>query len=231
MFTQRFLVSALLLACGAIPASATLTTYSSLSTFTAGNTDQTFQNITFPSGNNGTTYTDPTTGVVFSDATSLVGIGTPAGWPAGSSLQASDCGSPTSCTTTLTITLPSAVTSVSLDLSLQNFNQFQVTASNTGTGCLTSSANCFTQNTQSSPTTPNFFGFRSDTPFTTFTVATEDFVSSITLDAMEIGTPTGGGGGGGPTDPPDTPEVATLLMIGSGLVMLRCGRRWMPRAR
>jgi hypothetical protein len=224
VFTQRFLVSALVLACGAIPASATLTTYSSLSAFTAGNTDQTFQNITFPSGNNGTTYTDPTTGVVFSDATSLIGIGTPSGWPAGSSLQATHCGSPGSCTTTLTITLPATVTSVAMDLGLSGFNAFQVTVSNGVDAPFSSNQE------QSSLSTPLFYGFASTSPFTTFTISTEDPVNDLLLDAMEIGTPTSGGSGGG-GDPPDTPEVATLLMIGSGLVMLRCGRRWMPRAR
>lgn len=220
MYTKRFLVFALLLACGAIPASATLVNYSTLADFTAGNTDQTFQNITFPSGSQGTTYTDSTTGVMFTDGTSLVGVPFPVGWPAGSSLQATNCGSPGSCTTTLTITLPSAVTSVALFAGPDNFQPFQISVSN-GVDPQFSS-----NQSQNPVTNPFFFGFRSDSPFTTFTIASEDNVSSVFLDSMEVGTPTGDAG-----PPPDTPEVATLLMIGSGLVMLRCGRRWMPRAR
>jgi hypothetical protein len=216
MYTKRLLVSALLLVCGAIPASATLVNYSTLSAFTAGNSDQTFQNITFPSGSEGTTFTDSTTGVVFSDITGLFGVATPAGWPVGSTLQANQCSSSGGCT--LTITLPSAVTSVSLFAGLSGFNAFQVTISN-GVDAPFS-----TNQEQSNLQTPLFYGFRSDSPFTMFTISTEDNVNSLFIDSMEVGTPTGDAG-----PPPDTPEVATLLMIGSGLVMLRCGRRWIPR--
>jgi hypothetical protein len=159
--------------------------------------------------------------ISFADVTGLVGVGSPAGWPTGSTLEANHCTSSAGCT--LTITLPSAVTSVSLFAGLSLFSPFQVTISN-GVDTPVS-----TNQEQGSLSTPIFYGFRSDSAFTTFTIATEDNVSNLFLDAMEIGTPTGSGGG--PTDPPDTPEVATLLMIGSGLVMLRCGRRWMPRAR
>ena len=49
----RILSAILVLACGAIPASASLTTYTTLSTFTAATLGQTFQSITFPSGNDG----------------------------------------------------------------------------------------------------------------------------------------------------------------------------------
>jgi len=225
VFTQRFLISALLLASGAIPASATLVSYSDLPTFTSATSGQTFQNITFPTGSDGTSYTDPTTLATFTDVTGLVGVASPTGWPTGSTLEANHCSSSSGCT--LTITLPAAVTSVSLDVGLQAFNEFQITVSNTGAGCSTSTANCFTQNLESSSTSPSFFGFQSDSPFTTFTIATEDNVSNLFIDSLEIGS----SGGSGPSDPPDTPEVATLLMIGSGLIMLRCGRRWMPRAR
>jgi hypothetical protein len=219
VFTQRFLVSALLLASGAIPASATLTTYTDLPTFTSATSGQTFQNITFPTGSDGTTYTDPTTLVSFSDVTGLVGVASPTGWPTGSTLEANHCTTSGGCT--LTITLPSTVTSVGLFVGTDNFQGFQVTVSN-GTDPTYSS-----NQAQNPITTPFFFGFNSTVPFTTFTIASEDNVSNLFLDSIEIGT----SGGSSPSDPSDTPEVATLLMLGSGLIMLRCGRRWMPRAR
>ncbi len=219
MFTQRFLVSALLLGCGAIPASATLTTYTDLPTFTSATSGQTFQNITFPSGSDGTTYTDPTSGVVFSDITGLLGASSPSGWATGSTLEANHCTTGGGCT--LTISLPGTVTSVGLFVGTDNFQPFQISVSN-GTDP-TFSAN----QAQNPATTPFFFGFNSTVPFSTFTISSEDNVSSLFLDSMEIGT----SGGSGPTDPSDTPEAATLLMIGSGLTMLHCGRRWMPRAR
>lgn len=219
MFTQRFLVSALLLASGAIPASATLVSYTDLPTFTSATSSQTFQNITFPTGSDGTTYTDPTTLVSFTDVTGLVGVASPTGWPTGSTLEANHCSSSAGCT--LTITLPSTATSVGFFVGTDNFNPFQISVSN-GTDPT------FSSNQAQNPiTAPFFFGFTSTVPFTTFTIASEDNVSNLFIDSMEIGT----SGGSGPSDPPDTPEVATLLMIGSGLIMLRCGRRWMPRAR
>src|SRR5580698_2757434 len=165
----RILSAMLVLACGAIPASASLTTYTTLSTFTAATLSQTFQSITFPSGNDGTSYTDTSSGVVFSDSAGigssfLDGIASPNGWPSGSSLEATNCSSGSStCTTTLTITLPSAVTSVSMDLGLQSFNSFQLTVSSSGGGT-------FNQNLESGGlTTGLFYGFVSDTPFSSFT--------------------------------------------------------------
>jgi hypothetical protein len=214
----RLLVFLIVLACCAIPASATLTTYTDLPSFTAATTNQTFQNIAIPSGNDGTSYTDPTTGIEFSDSTGLIGVTAPGGWPSDSSLEANHCGSNSGCT--LTITLPTAVTSVSLYAGLSGYNAFEVTVSNGVDAPFSSNQE------QSSLSTPLFYGFVSTTPFTTFTIATEDNVNNLFLDNIEAGT-SGGGGGGGDAQ---TPEAATFLMIGSGLVMLHFGRRWLPRA-
>lgn len=216
MLAQRLLLFALMSVASAIPASATLVTYTMPTAFAAGNADQTFQTITFPIGPNGASYTDPTTGVVFNDNSSLVGIDTPVGWPTGSSLEATACALPDTCTTALTITLPSSVTSISMDLGLLNFSGFQIAVANSGGGL-------FTLNTGSAGSNPLFLGFRSDSPFSTFILATEESVSNLTLDNIQVGTPIGD------TAPPDTPEVPTMLMIGSGLVMLRFGKRWTSR--
>jgi hypothetical protein len=218
----RLLVFLLVLACCAIPASATLTTYADAASFNLANPGNTF--ITFPPTVSGTNYTDAATDVGFSDAggtSTLEEILTPSGWPTGSSLQATACSpSPSGCITTLTIDLPSAVTSVGMYIGLQSYNDFQIAVSNTGGGSY--SAN----NIVSTPSSSTFFGVSSDSPFSTFTIATESYFPSITIDDLQIGTSGGGGGDGGDAQ---APEAATFLMIGSGLIMLHFGRRWLPR--
>jgi|HubBroStandDraft_6_1064221.scaffolds.fasta_scaffold106360_2 hypothetical protein len=59
-----------------------------------------------------------------------------------------------------------------------------------------------------------FFGATFDAPITSFTIsaATEDF---LFVDNVSFGTVNTGG------DPSPTPEVATLLMIGAGLISMR----------
>lgn len=212
MFTRtalRILVSLLVLACGSIPVSAALVTYTTLSSFDAATTGQTFDNITFPSGSDGTSYTDPTSQVVFSSENGLTGITAPSGWPADSALENVNSGA----TNVLTITLPSLVTSVSLYLGPQNFSNFNIDISNTGGNTYDNGAL-----EQSGNSTPVFFGVTSDTPFSSFTITTYNSVDHLVIDGVEVGT-----------SDAQTPEVATLLMIGSGLLMLRFGRRWLPR--
>jgi hypothetical protein len=210
--TFRTFVSLLALACSAIPVSAALTTYSTLSSFNSATSSQTFSNITFPSGSDGTSYTDIASQVVFSSANGLTGIPTIGTWPAGSSLEVLNSGS----TNVLTITLPSLVTSVSLYLGPQNFSNFNIDVANTGGGTYDNGAE-----EQSSGTTPVFFGVTSDSAFSTFTVTTFASVDHLVIDGVEIGT--------SGSDQAQTPEVATFLMIGGGLLMLRYGRRWLPR--
>jgi hypothetical protein len=216
VFTRRFFFSGLILACCAIPASATLTTYTALPSFTAANTDQTFQNITFPSsGNQGTTYTDLLTLVAFSSGSGLTAIPSPTGWPSGTAIEVT----PNSAMTKiLTIALPASVTSLGMYLGPQNFNNFEIIITDAAGASDNFDYGAFHQSYSDS--SPVFFGLRTNSPITSFTIKTYGPPDDLALDSVMIG--------GGSTS--ETPEVATFLMIGSGLLMLRYGRRWMPRA-
>jgi hypothetical protein len=64
-----------------------------------------------------------------------------------------------------------------------------------------------------------FFGYSSATAITSVTIYMGAENTSLGLDNLELGT----------TADAQTPEAVTFLMIGSGLLMLRFGRRWLPR--
>ncbi len=211
----RILASLLVLACGAIPASATLTTYTTQSSFNAATTAQSFQNITFPSGSDGTSYTDPTSQVVFSSGNGLTGITAPTGWPTDSSLEISPNASAINI---LSIVLPSLVTSVSLFVGPQDFSAFNIDITAAGGNSYHNGGEIQTGSVMN----PVFFGITSDTAFSTFTITTFANVDHIAIDGVQVGQS---------QEQAQTPEVATLLMIGSGLLMLRFGRRWMPHSR
>lgn len=123
----------------------------------------------------------------------------------------------------LAVTLPQAVTAVGLDIMTGGpGNIFYA-----GLGNLTFAYS-------SAPTTgwstPNFFGLTSDTPFTTFYLQMPGGNTPI-IGPLSYGSEqTQGGGGGGGGDPTDTPEVATFLMIATGLIALGKGRRVLHRA-
>lgn len=212
MNAKRLLISILVLGLRALPAYASLLTYSTASSFNAANTDQTFQNISFAQGNLGTSFTDALTSVVFSASAGMTGAMQPSGWPAGTVVEITN--SPN--TNTITVTPPSSVRSVAFYAgSGLAFNTFNIAASNTG-------GDNFNNGSfqQSSSTAPVFFGVRSDTPFVSISVQTFGSnpvpVSDI-LDDVEVGSPE------------QTPEAATMLLIATGLFMIRYGGRWLPR--
>ena len=212
MIHRTALVSILAIAASAIPALATLTTYTDQSSFiaaTAGN--QNFTNITFPPGPLSDPYTDLVTSTIFSATTGLSATSSPAGWPTGEVLKMTSCGG-SNCPT-LTITLASAVTSFDMFFGPQDFSTPSVTVDNSGGGTY---FNSLLQ--QPNGTTPIFFGFVTTTPITTFTIQGAASVDQWTFDAVQVGTPN-----------TPTPEAATLFLIGGGLLMLRFGRRWLPR--
>jgi hypothetical protein len=75
---------------------------------------------------------------------------------------------------------------------------------------------------------PAFFGIVSPTPITS--VRIQATVGQAAIDTFTFGAPiqlpAGGGGGNGPEPPPgETPEVATIVMIATGLIFLRLGKR------
>lgn len=213
MTHRTALVSILVLAGAAIPASATLQTYTDQSSFiTATTGNQNFVNITFPSGALTNPYTDLITSTVFSATTGLSGTASPSGWPSGEVLKMTSCSSGTNCPT-LTITLDSAVTAFDMFFGPQNFSNPTVTVNNSGGDHLINGGMM-----QSSISTPLFFGFVTSTPITTFTIQGAVPVDQWTFDSVQVGTPNA-----------PTPEAATIFLIGGGLLMLRFGRRWLPQ--
>lgn len=221
MFTQKFLISVLMLGCCAIPASATLVTYcantgpgcgySSSSTassaFTAATTDDTFNNIAVTQGNLGTSYTDAT-GVEFSDPLGMTGTANPSGWPAGSTGTAitSKPG-----VTTMTITFPSSVDAIDLYVGMQDFSNFTISVTDSTGG--TFSSGYFEQTNVMAPL---FFGVTTSSTFTSFTITSQASADQITLDDISIGSAA-------------TPEAATLLLVGAGLFVMGYFRRRLPR--
>jgi hypothetical protein len=212
MVKRRFLVSILVMAGAAIPASATLTTYTNSASFTAATGDQTFQNITFPMGAQGSTYVDLLTSTTFMSTTGLVGIGSPPTWPPSIDLQEPVC-TGTNCTNTLTITLTAAVTSFSMYFGPQNFSSPTVRINNSG-----GDSYVYGGLIQPNINTPIFFGFVTDTPITSFTIQSAAPPDLMTFGGVEIGT-----------SEAQTPEAGTLLLLGGALLMLRFARRWIPR--
>ncbi|HEX5431061.1 MAG TPA: hypothetical protein VFW83_03790 [Bryobacteraceae bacterium] len=188
-----------------VPASASLLTYSSAGDFASANTDQAFQNISFAQGDFGTSLTEGD--VIFANPTDLTGALAPTGWPAGNILEAP------AGPNTITITLPDTVRAIGFYAGPQNYSNFGVHISNSGGDQAGGDAYPGT------PTSAMFFGFRSDSPITSLTVtAFNPTFDRIAIEDVSAGTP----------DVAETPEIATFLLVASGLFFLRFARRWMP---
>jgi hypothetical protein len=216
MFSQKFLISMALAAYCAIPASAALVTYCGVtgcsdpaSGFAGATTSDTFSNIAVTAGNLGDNYTDPDTGVEFSDLLGLNGsLTAPAGWPAGETIT-SNAG-----ISTLTITLPSAVSAVEFYVGVQIYDNFTIAITDSNGGTYTDGYFA------STPTSAAFFGVTTDGAFTSFTITSQGPPDQITLDDISVGS------AGAETA---TPEVTTLLLVGTGLFLMGYGRRWTQR--
>jgi hypothetical protein len=218
MFTQRFLVSAFVLGCFcACPVSASLTTYCSVNlctdqsnpptSFAAATTADTFSNITFAQGNLGTSTSD--LGVVFStNGTGLTGMTNLSSWPAGSALVSNPG------VNTLTITLPTAVSAVDFYLGPQDFSAFTISITDSNGATYTDG-----YFNESATLVPYFFGVTTDGSFTSFTITSQASPDKLSIDDMQIGS-----------QETETPEVATLLLVATGLFLMGGARRWMPRA-
>jgi hypothetical protein len=204
MFTQKCLIAALVLGGCSIPASAALTTYTSLSTFEAATSGDTFSNISFTQGSLGTSTSD--LGVVFStDGSGLTGETNISGWPAGSALVSSA----NSGGNTLTITLPTAVDAISLYIGLTTTdNSVQISVADNGGGA----PDTFSASPTVTITSPYFLGIVTNSSFSSFTIETFGSSDHSGIDAMEIAQA-------------QTPEVATLLLVGTGLLVMGYFRR------
>ncbi len=126
MLTQRFLISAIVAACGAIPASATLTTYcsnvgpgcgdpSASSDFTSATSSDTFSDISVAQGGLGNSYTYES-GPMFSDPLGLLERRTRRAGRRGTAV-ASNAG-----VSTMTTTLPTSVNAIEFYVGMKDFS-------------------------------------------------------------------------------------------------------------
>jgi hypothetical protein len=212
MFSQKFLIS-VLLGCSGIPASAALTVCTTTpSCVTGAEPDDTFSNISVTQGNLSTSSTDD--GVTFTDLAGLTGVMGSSlmlnGWPAGTAIESG------SGVTTMTITLPSSVNAIDFYAGMQDFSFFTISVTD-------STGGTYTSGSFEELGSPVFFGISTSSTFTSFTITSQGGPDQITLDDISFGT---GGSQGG--DPAPTPEAATLLLVATGLFLMRYARRWMP---
>jgi hypothetical protein len=209
MLTRNFLTAALIVAGCAAPASASLTTYSTLSSFQAATTDDAFSNISFAQNDLYTTSTSDQ-GVDFSTSSTampyLIGENNIVGWPAGSALVSTG----STGGNTLTITLPSDVDAVSLYIGLAlGGDQIQISVSDAGGG----TPDSFSVQPSINLGSPYFIGLTTNTSFSTFTITSLNLADELAIGDMQIGQPQA------------TPEVATFLLVGTGLLAMGYFRR------
>lgn len=87
-----------------------------------------------------------------------------------------------------------------------------------GTITFTTGGTSVTTSNVPAHTSSTWVGFTSDTPFTSLEIQVSNAGARAALDNFEFGNAAA-----------DTPEVATILMIGTGLLALGGGRRWLHR--
>jgi hypothetical protein len=219
------LISALVVGCYAIPASASslMTTVTTGCTtpacVAAGLPADTFNNIVVTQGtpSPSTSYTDVSSGIVFSDSLGLVGVMGSAlgpnpgasGWPSGTAIT-SGAG-----VSTMTITLPGGVNAIDFYVGMQNYNFFTISITD-------SSGGTFTSGSFEELGNPIFFGASTTSTFNSFTITSQGSTDQITLDKISWGSSGSGG------DDAQTPEAATLLLVAAGLFLMRFAGRWMP---
>lgn len=204
MTTQRFLITALAIGACAIPASATLATYSTPTALEAALPSDTFSNITFAQGNLGTSTTD--FGIVFSTSSpQLTGILSPSGWVSGTAIDTTFQNQ----LYTIALSFPAGVNAIGFYVDSQaSGSSVSLSVKDSG-GTITPS---FTE----SGSTPSFFGVTTtDSTFTSFLVGndTTNNGADLTLGDVQFG------------EQAPTPEVATLLLVATGLLAMGFFRR------
>ncbi len=222
MLTQKLLISAVLLA-GASRMSASVLSYTNRTTLEAVVPILTFANISFdgPVTGDGTFaggITDVTTGVQFFGSCLCTGVAnllvtTVPGWSASPALREQS-----STNESIRVTFPAGVFAFGVDLiyiSGPGLTPFDITVTDT-------TGHSFTTATAVNLPGSVFFGVRSDQAITSADIVSQVNSNVIGLDNFEVGTQ---------QQPAEAAEVSTLLMIGSGLFMLRYARRWMPPGR
>jgi hypothetical protein len=221
MTFQKLSISVLVLAAACVPVSASAVIY--CSTSDCGSDNQTaFNNATtslfFPNAPilfataglsaDTTTYTDSVSGTEFIDDNS-----------AGTSISSEGFNSPIGAG--LKIFTPGETIEVTLPANVYAFST-SIQDSSTGgicveTGSSFSRSSCSTDVFLPTANTAGFIGVVSASPITTVWLGAPSG-GQIQLNNFQIGEQ-------GPSDPPDTPEIATMIMIGTGLISLGVMRR------
>ena len=213
MSTQRFLISVLLLGVSCtLPASATVLTYTSTSAFNSATTTDTFSSLSFAQGSLGNSTTND--GIAFSSGNAgLTGVlgSSFTGWPSGSAIQMQDGNGLN--VNTLSLTIPTGVVAIEFYFGSPTTDDgFTITVTDNSGGSYTATPNI-------NFNSPLYIGFVTDSSFATFTIATAVSADRLTLDDIQIGAAA------------PTPEIATLLMVATGLFFIRVAKRWVPSAR
>lgn len=209
MFTRMILVTALVMASAGTAFASELAVYSSRTTWNtdkAGvNIDLAFTNMTF----------EAFAGSSFNDAAGLLDAITNVRFVGlqsnGSSYDLTDSLSGFSGSAVLTQSLPNGSIQVTLPANVRAFGVDVNSASAIGVTIDYTAGGNFTHLATPAGTS-GFFGVRTDAPITNLVLYT-GVTTKISVDNFEIGTQA------------DTPEVATLLLIGTGLIAMRWLRR------
>ena len=191
MLIRNYLTAVLLVAGCAVPASASLTTYSTLSNLESAAPGDTFSNITFAQGGLGTSTTDD--GITFSDTGQLQGLENDPGWSGATGISTYNGLS------TIVLTIPSSVNAIG----------FYVYGLGGYVSITDDSGGSYANG---SPLPDGFFGIATGSTFSTFTISANNG-TELAIGDIYVG------------EAQATPEVATLLLVGTGLLGMGFIRR------
>ena len=207
--------------------------------FLSDNSSLTFSNITFDNGTwttgPGGAVLDSGTGLTFigcltswsdcssgsSNATVLSGLTYPGTWDGGSDpILSGVFSSGPNQLSTITISLPASVFAIGLDV--LNLNG----GSGVPFGVIVNGGSP-TSNMLTPLPGSTFFGYSSTTPILSFSVFGGISTSKVGIDNVDVGFLASSGSiGDGSTDPmSNAPEASTMLLVASGLFMLRFARK------
>lgn len=209
--TKRFLVPVLVLAAFGLPAGASIVTYCAGSGCSPENATAFMNDLstdgyalqgltTFSSsGLAGSTYTDSTTGIVFTDF-----LGMSFGVPGGALSTPATLSTPNY----IVMTFPATITAIELTVNIPD-------------------GVCLDAYCPANETT-GFVGFLNTTPGAEWTAEIGPYSvggHSVSITNFNAAMTSGGSGPGNG----DTPEVGTLFLIGAGLISMRWMKRWPKR--
>ena len=124
----------------------------------------------------------------------------------------------------ITITLPANVFAVGLDILHNNYG-----SANAPFGVIVNGGSQYNSATEIPLPGSVFFGYSSTSAVTSLAIFAENGSTTLGIDNIDVGSLTlgsgSGSGSGSGNDPSATPEASTMLLVGSGLFMLRFARK------